>query len=572
MRFIYIMAVCSLAGILSCKPRIAFSPEIEAKLPQKIDFNYHIKPILSDRCFVCHGPDQTNLKAGLRLDTPEGAFAALQESEGHAIVPGKASQSALFRRISADDPKIMMPPPESNLKLNELEIAMLTRWIDQGAEYKPHWSFITPERPDIPKVNNPAWAHNPIDYFVLHRLESENLLPASAAVKEQLLRRVSFDLTGLPPTLEEIEAFLADQSEDAYQKVLDRLLASPHYGERMAMDWMDLARYADSHGYHADCYRMMWPWRDWVIQAFNDNMAFDQFTTWQMAGDLLPNATQEQKLATGFHRNHPASSEAGIVPEEYLLENVFDRTNTTAKAFLGLTLECARCHDHKYDPISQKEYFQLSAFFNNVDELGMISNDGNAAPQMPLMTEETNQQITYLKKLIAKKEAEQVKQARQFIQQAPVNTRVDSEYAKRGLIGHYPLDELYQEKTVNLVSGGKKADAQGPIEVVPGKYGNAFRFDSEYESLNLIGTGDFERTDQFSMGAWVNPEVREDYSVIMGNAGNKNSHWRGYEMFLDSLNRVSVRLTHQPPGHCLELITRDSIKAVSYTHLRAHET
>jgi hypothetical protein len=566
-RFIYIMAVCSLAGILSCNPRIEFSPEIEAKLPQKIDFNYHIKPILSDRCFVCHGPDQTQQKAGLRLDTPEGAFAALQEGEGHAIVPGKATKSALFRRITSNDPKMMMPPLESNLKLNELEIAMLTRWIDQGAAYKPHWSFIAPERPEIPAVNNPAWVHNPIDYFVLHRLERENLLPASVAEKEQLLRRVSFDLTGLPPTLEEIDAFVADQSEDAYEKVLDRLLASPHYGERMAMDWMDLARYADSHGYHADGYRLMWPWRDWVIQAFNDNMAFDQFTTWQMAGDLLPEATQEQKLATGFHRNHPASSESGIVPEEYLLENVFDRTNTTAKAFLGLTLECARCHDHKYDPISQREYFQFSAFFNNVNELGMISNDGNAAPLMPLMSEETNKQITYLKKRIAKQEAEQVKQARQFIQQAPVNTRVDPEYAKRGLIGHYPLDELYQEKTANLASGGKRATIGGEVQIVPGKQGNAIRFDSEYESLNLSGIGDFERTDQFSMGAWVKPEVREDYSVIMGNAGGKNSHWRGYEMFLDSLNRVSVRLTHEPPGHRLEVITNDSIKVKAWSHV-----
>ena len=471
LRIIYGVAICGLACILSCNSRIEFSPEIEAKLPQKIDFNYHIKPILSDRCFVCHGPDQTNLKAGLRLDTPEGAFAALQESNGHAIVAGNASNSALFHRITASDPKVMMPPPESNLKLNDLEIATLTRWIDQGAEYKPHWSFIAPKRPEIPKVNNTSWINNQLDYFVLSRLERENLSPASEAKKEQLLRRVSFDLTGLPPTLEEIDAFLADQSEDAYQKVLDRLLDSPHYGERMALDWMDLSRYADSHGYHADGYRIMWPWRDWVIQAFNDNMAFDQFTTWQMAGDLLPEATQEQKLATGFHRNHPASSESGIVPEEYLLENVFDRTNTTAKAFLGLTLECARCHDHKYDPISQKEYFQFSAFFNNVNELGMISNDGNVAPLMPLMTEEATQQLTYLKNLIAKQEAEQVKQLQQFVQEAPLNSQVDPQYAQQGLVGYYPLDEIQQEKTTNLVPGGKKASTGGEIQIVTGKHG-----------------------------------------------------------------------------------------------------
>ena len=567
MRIFYSMAVCSLVGILSCNSRIEFSQEIEAKLPQKIDFNYHIKPILSDRCFACHGPDESIQKAGLRLDTPEGAFAALQENEGHAIVPGKATQSEVYHRITSSDPKLAMPPPDSNLELSELEIATLTRWIDQGAEYKPHWSFIPPERPSIPKVQDTGWPNNPIDHFVLNRLEREDLSPAAEAEKVQLLRRVSFDLIGLPPTLDEIDAFIADQSENAYQKVVDRLLASPHYGERMAMDWMDLARFADSHGYHADGYRMMWPWRDWVIRAFNDNMAFDQFTTWQMAGDLLPDATQEQKLATGFHRNHPASSEAGIVPEEYLLENVFDRTNTTARAFLGLTLECARCHDHKYDPISQKEYFQFSAFFNNVDELGMISNDGNAAPLMPLMTEESAKQVAYLKNLIASKEADQANQALQFISEAPQNIRVDPDYARKGLVGHYPLDQLHQENTPNLARGGKKAGTQGDIELVPGKQGNALRFDSEYESLNLGGTGDFERTDQFSMGAWVKPEVREDYSVIMGNAGHKNSHWRGYEMFLDSLNRVSVRLTHEPPGHCLELITADSIKVQEWSHL-----
>jgi len=561
------MAICFLVGLLSCDSRVEFPAEIEAKLPQEIDFNYHIKPILSDRCFACHGPDKATQKAGLRLDTPEGAFAALQEKQGHVIVPGKATKSELYQRISASDPKVMMPPPESNLQLSELEIALITRWIDQGAEYKPHWSFITPENPDIPTVSNKEWVNHPIDHFVLARLERENLSPASEADKVQLLRRVSFDLTGLPPTLDEIDEFLEDQSENAYEKVLDRLLASPHYGERMAMDWMDLSRYADSHGFHADGYRMMWPWRDWVIKAFNKNMPFDQFVTWQMAGDLLPNATQEQKLATGFHRNNPANSESGIVPEEYLLENVFDRTNTTAKAFLGLTLECARCHDHKYDPISQKEYFQFSAFFNNVNELGMISNDGNMAPLMPLMAEETAKQVAYIKNLIAEKEAEQVKQAHQSMQEAPQSVNVNPNYARQGLVGHYPLDELYQAKTANLVTGGKKAGVQGDVKLAPGKKGKALRFDSEYESLNLSDIGDFERTDQFSMGAWVKPDTAEDYSVIMGNAGNKNTHWRGYEMFLDSLNRVSVRLTHEPPGHRLEVVTVDSIRVNDWSHV-----
>ncbi|MEO0333216.1 MAG: DUF1549 domain-containing protein, partial [Bacteroidota bacterium] len=412
---IYIFFLSGLL-VLACSPdRTTFSPEIEAQLPDQIDFNLHIKPILSDRCFACHGPDKNNQEAGLRLDVAEAAYAPVGEEQDHyAIVPGSLTESEMFHRITSDDPEVAMPPPESNLSLSEVEVALLTRWIEEGAEYKPHWSFIPPSAPELPEVKDEAWVQNPIDQFVLTRLERDSLAPSPEADRVTLLRRVTFDLTGLPPTLEEIDAFLADDSEDAYEKVVDRLLSSAAYGERMAANWLDIARYADSHGYHADGYRMMWPWRDWVIKAFSENMPYDQFVTWQMAGDLLPNATQEQMLATGFHRNHPSSSEAGIVPEEYRLENVFDRTNTTAKAFLGLTLECSRCHDHKYDPISQKEYYQFSAFFNNVDELGMISNDGNAAPTIPLMEEETAEKVEYIRGLIAEQEKKLSQHTRQF--------------------------------------------------------------------------------------------------------------------------------------------------------------
>lgn len=567
----YLIVVCSIIGMITggCNPQVKFSPEVEAKLPEKIDFNYHIKPILSDRCFACHGPDEQKIEGGLRLDIEDSAFAALGENKDHfAIVPGNTAQSEMFHRITSEDPEVVMPPAESNLILSELEVAMLTRWIEQGAKYKPHWSFIPPEKPDVPEPAQDGLANNPIDHFVLERLEREDLSPSPEAQKVQLLRRVGFDLTGLPPTLEEIDAFLADNSEGAYEKVVDRLLASPRYGERMAMDWLDVARYADSHGYHADGYRMMWPWRDWVIKAFNENMPFDKFTTWQMAGDLLPDATQEQKLATGFHRNHPASSEAGIVPEEYRMENVLDRTNTTAKAFLGLTLECARCHDHKYDPISQKEYFQFSAFFNNVDELGMIGNDGNAAPTMPLMEEEVAEKVEYIRGLIGEQEKKQEKYARQQREQQEVkNVKVDPHFLSQGLAGYYPLDKLYNEKTPNLANASHQAGVKGDVETVAGKLGHALRFDSEYESLFLDKVGDFERTDHFSMGAWVYPEIREEYTAIMGNAGGKNSHWRGYEMFLDSTNRVCVRLTHEPPDHRLQVITVDSIPVRSWNHL-----
>ncbi|MEM9829978.1 MAG: DUF1553 domain-containing protein [Bacteroidota bacterium] len=543
----------------ACSPdRTAFSPEIEAQLPDQIDFNYHIKPILSDRCFACHGPDKNNQEAGLRLDVAKAAYAPVGEEQDHyAIVPGSLTKSEVFHRITSDDPEVVMPPPESNLSLSEVEVALLTRWIEEGAEYKPHWSFISPEKPDLPDVKDESWGQNPIDQFVLARLERDSLLPAPEADRVTLLRRVTFDLTGLPPTPEEIDEFLADKSDNAHEKVVDRLLASPAYGERMAANWLDIARYADSHGYHADGYRMMWPWRDWVIKAFNENMPYDQFVTWQMAGDLLPDATQEQMLATGFHRNHPASSEAGIVPEEYRLENVFDRSNTTAKTFLGLTLECARCHDHKYDPISQKEYFQFSAFFNNVDELGMISNDGNAAPTIPLMEEETAEKVEYIRGLIAEQEQKLAQHTRQLTE-LPMDKSVKVNQ-KIGLVGYYPLDQIAKDKSPNLAGNRHPADVRGEVEEVEGYQGQAIRFDSEYESVDLKNIGDFERTDQFSMGAWVYPEKREEYTVIMGNAGGKNSHWRGYEIFLDELNRISVRLTHDLPDHCLQVITSDSI-------------
>ena len=548
--------------VFACSPdQTTFSPEIEAQLPDQIDFNLHIKPILSDRCFACHGPDKNNQEAGLRLDIAEAAYAPVGEEKDHyAIVPGNLTKSKLFHRITSDDPEVVMPPPKSNLSLSEVEVALLTRWIEEGAEYKPHWSFIPPATPELPQVKNESWAQNPIDNFVLARLERDSLAPAPEADRITLLRRVTFDLTGLPPTLEEIDNFLADTSDDAYEKVVDRLLASPAYGERMAANWLDIARYADSHGYHADGYRMMWPWRDWVIKAFDENMPYNQFVTWQMAGDLLPDATQEQMLATGFHRNHPASSEAGIVPEEYRLENVFDRANTTAKAFLGLTLECARCHDHKYDPISQKEYYQFTAFFNNVDELGMISNDGNAAPTIPLMAEETAEKVEYLRGLIAEQEQKLAQHARQLTK-IPDNraAKIDPNFQQVGLVGYYPFDKVAKDSSPNLAGNYHPANVRGEVEKVAGYRGKALRFDSEYESVDLKNVGNFERTDQFSMGAWVYPEKQEEYSVIMGNAGGKNSHWRGYELFLDSLNRVSVRLTHDLPDHCLQVVTADSI-------------
>jgi hypothetical protein len=344
-----------------------------------LDFDRDIRPILSDRCFKCHGPDSKARQAGLRLDISQGAFAQ-RRGGGAAVVPGDPEASLLVQRISASDPDVRMPPPESNKTLSAREIALLHRWIEQGAQWEQHWAFRSPRGSTLPSVSDSSWPRNQIDHFVLDRLQDEGLKPSSEASRETLIRRVTFDLTGLPPTPEEIDAFLSDDAPDAYEKVVDRLLSSPRYGEQMAQAWLDLARYADTHGYHYDNERTMWPWRDWVISAYNRNLPFDQFTTEQLAGDLLSDATIDQKIATGFNRNHPISWEGGIIPEEYLVEYVVDRVNTTSTAWLGLTLGCARCHDHKFDPISQSEFYQLAAFFNAVPEKGADGLMGNAVP------------------------------------------------------------------------------------------------------------------------------------------------------------------------------------------------
>ena len=357
-------------GVLSSKAD-------QQSLPDRIDFNFHVKPILSDRCFKCHGPDEKTMEGGLGLDTKERAFVALGESKDHyAIVPGDVKASTLIQRIYTDNPDEVMPPPESNLFLSEQEKEILKKWIEQGAEWKPHWAFIPPAKPALPTLENDSWSNNEIDHFILAKLEAERLQPNPEAEKEMLLRRLSFDLTGLPPTLEELDAFLADESPDAYEKQVDRLLETDAYAERMAAQWLDIARYADTHGYQDDLERVMWPWRDWVIHAFKENLPYNDFITWQLAGDLLPDPSLEQIIATAFNRNHKITQEGGVIPEEYRVEYVADRTQTFGTAFLGLTMECARCHDHKYDPVSQKNYFELFSFFNNVPENGLIQPYG----------------------------------------------------------------------------------------------------------------------------------------------------------------------------------------------------
>ncbi|MDZ4680267.1 MAG: PSD1 and planctomycete cytochrome C domain-containing protein [Saprospiraceae bacterium] len=376
--------ITGIIGIVLWSTRRAGSDE-----PDRISYNFHVRPILSDKCFTCHGPDQNKLQAGLRLDLAEKAYAPLPESPGaFAIVPGKPEVSELMNRITSADPDFQMPPPDSHLSLlTEHEIEIIRKWIEQGAVYEKHWAFIPPKKAALPVVKDRAWVKNEIDHFTLAKMAEKGLKTNEAASAEHLLKRISVDLTGLLPTEDEMNQFAADNPENAYEKAVDRLLASPHYGEKMALYWLDVARYSDSYGYQDDNIRTQWPYRDWVIHAFNTNLPYDRFVTWQLAGDLLPKANKEQILATAFLRNHKYTEEGGVIPEEYRVEYVLDKVKTYSKGLLALTVECAQCHDHKYDPVSQKDYYQVFGFFNTSKEAGFEGDVSVSKPaKTPILT------------------------------------------------------------------------------------------------------------------------------------------------------------------------------------------
>jgi hypothetical protein len=370
---------------------------------QDITYNTHIRPILSDKCFKCHGPDANKRKSGYRLDTEEGAFAALKDfKDKYGIVAGHPEKSDLFLRITSKDPDYMMPPPESNLSLTSDEITLIQKWIKNGAPYQKHWSFIPLKATSVPDVKS-TWANNEIDQFILQKLDEHDLQPSEIKYDDALLKRIMHDITGIPPTLVQQDEFAKSADAKTYEKLLDKALASPQYGEKMAIFWMDLARYADSHGYQDDGLRTMWPWRDWVIHAFNKNYDYKKFVTWQLAGDLLPDKNKETILATGFNRNHKITQEGGVIDEEYRIEYVTDRTNTLGKGLLAMTFECAKCHDHKYDPISQKDYFSTFAFFDQVDEKGLVGDISLASladpPYMTITKEDKEGILSFISKL-----------------------------------------------------------------------------------------------------------------------------------------------------------------------------
>lgn len=504
---------------------------------KSVDFNREIRPILSDNCFTCHGPDEKQRMAGIRFDTKEGAFA-----KAGVIVAGDAGKSKLYQRVTARDPDQLMPPVYSGHKLTDRQIESLRKWIEEGAVWETHWAYIAPKRPEIPIIKNDNWSRNPIDHFILARLEREGMKPSPKADKATLLRRVTFDLTGLPPTLEELEAFLADKSPEAYEKCVDRLLASNHYGERMAMQWLDLARYADTHGYHIDSHRDMWIWRDWVINAFNQNKPFNQFTIEQLAGDLLPDATVEQRIATGFNRNHMINYEGGAIPEEYQVEYVVDRVETTANTWLGMTLGCARCHNHKYDPITQKEFYQFFAFFNTVAEEGLDGRTGNAAPVLALPTEKQKADLEQLKVAIKGLEEslvqKEVVQAQQDWEKRLIEQ--PSQASRSGLMAHYELDGNLSDSSGGYQNG---RTVRGDPTFSTGSVGRALSFDGDSQ-VSFGKVGSFEKGNSFTLSLWVNGSGNKPVTILQKVDQRK----RGYELSFDDyrligIQRYAARLT-----------------------------
>lgn len=533
--------------------------------PDAVDFSRDVLPILSDKCFRCHGPDAGTRKADLRLDLIEGAL----RKKDPVIVPGNSDESELIIRIKSSDAEELMPPPKSNLSLNAREIAILERWVEQGAEWGRHWAFVSPRRQAVPETKRPDLARNGIDRHVLARLERESLSPAPEATKEALIRRVTLDLTGLPPTLEEIDAFLTDSAPDAYERVVDRLLASPRYGERMATNWLDLARYADTHGYQSDRYRAMWPWRDWVVRAFNGNQPFDEFLTWQLAGDLLPHATKEQRLATAFNRLHMQNEEGGVVEEEFRVAYVVDRVNTMATAFLGLTFECSRCHDHKYDPITQRDFYSLYAFFQNIDESGQTSYFTPAMPVPTLLLSDaaTDRRIADLERRITAKEAE----LRQLRDQARTDfqawlTAKPKEPPLMGPTASFSFDEIKDGKLANAADPTKPANVSEGPELVAGKNGRAVELSGE-NGFTFPGVGHFSRVDPFSISLELQTPTRAPRFVVLHHSKAPiDAGSRGYEILLED-GRVAVGLHHMWPGNSLKVVTKAPIPSGRWVYL-----
>ncbi len=527
-----------------------------------VSFNRDVRPILSDNCFHCHGPDKH--RSGLRLDVRDVPL------EKGAIVPGDAAASELVKRITSLDPEYHMPPPEADRHLTAEQIDTLTRWIAEGAAYERHWAF-----EPIPPLREPearddrAWIKNAIDAFVLARLEDEGLAPSDGAGPQRLLRRVTLDLTGRPPTLAELNAYLRDTSPAGYGRVVDRLLGDPGYGERMAVDWLDVARYADTFGYQNDKNNEVWPWRGWVIRAFNDNLPYDDFVRWQVAGDLLPEPTQDQLLATAFNRLHRQTNEGGSVNEEYLIEYAADRTQTFSMAFMGMTMECARCHDHKFDPISQRAYYEMLSFFSNIDESGLYSHftDSTPTPNMFLYAASQEEEHRGLKEAVESAES----RLRDVREGASLRFQdwlrgFDGEVVLPEPVVHLPLDEITDGATRNLGADAVSATVSGSPALVEGRQGGAVQFSGD-NAIEIRSRLDFERTDPFTVAFWMKIGDGVDRMVLVHHSkASSDAASHGYEILLQD-RRLSAALIHFWPGNALRVETLRQLAQDEWVHV-----
>ena len=568
-------------------PLVAFAALAAAAPAAPVRYNRDIRPILSDKCFFCHGFDEKKREAGLRLDTREGAL------NKNAIVPGKPAQSELLKRVTTKDAGDHMPPAKSKLaSLTTAEVELLRRWIAEGAQYEAHWAFVPLQSVPLPKPP----AASPIDAIVSAALAPRKLKLQPEADRNTLLRRVSFDLTGLPPTPAEVEAFVKDTAPDAYEKLVDRLLTSPHFGERMAVDWLDIARYADSYGFQVDREREMWPWRDWVIKSFNENLPFDKFVSAQLAGDLLPNPTDDQILATAFNRLHQQETEGGSVEEEYRVEYVADRVQTFATAFLGLTFECARCHDHKYDPIAQKEYYGLFSFFQNVDEAGLYSffTPSVPTPAMMQLDAPAKEKMAALGKSVREAEA-QLAATRKTRSAAFSNWLKDAANARAGglqppsvapdaqgvagahrrheasafpipgELARYTFDALTGNKFTNALGGTNFATLVGENKLVPGRSGQAVQFTGD-DPVNLP-LGNFQRHEPFSVSLWLRtPDVKDRAVVFHRSQAWTDAASRGYELLIED-GRLKWSLIHFWPGNAISIRATAPVPTNTWTHV-----
>ncbi|MFO0945184.1 MAG: DUF1553 domain-containing protein [Planctomycetota bacterium] len=534
-------------------------------LAGEIEYNRDVRPILSEACFACHGPDSAARKADLRLDRRDDAMTA------SALVPGKPEESEALRRILSTDPEEVMPPPSSHKEVTEAQKEILRRWIAEGANYQPHWSLIAPRRPNVPAVKNAPWPRNPIDNFVLARLESAGLTPAPEADRHVLARRASLDLTGMPPTPEEVERFVKDPSPTAYEDYLDRLLAKQEWGEHRGRFWLDYARYADTHGIHFDNYREMWAYRDWVIKAFNQNMPFNEFTIENLAGDLLPNRTLDQQIASGFNRCNMTTNEGGVIPEEYLVLYTRDRTETTSAVWLGITANCSTCHDHKFDPLSQREFYEMAAFFNNTTQGAMDLNIKDTPPVVFVPDGSDRQRFAKIDAMLnqAKQELEQHDAGARGAFDAWRTTVSPAEFSERvpteGQVFHAPLSEGADGAQGKLATGGESLTLTATAAWEPGFVANHAYKATPGLVLSHATAGDFEKDQAFTAGAWVKLPADNASGSILARMDEDDAH-RGWDLWVEG-GRIGSHIIHRWPEDALKVISKQKLKGGIWHHV-----